>query len=168
MASSSAGNANAASASGGKVSSIFNKITKKEDKSSRSKSPFNLLNKKSKEASPVQSSRTKSAAADKSKFSRSSEFGIKTPPQNLAAQIPKPQTQQFKPTPMTPNFDENVGFSETDSSSPLLEADDLELQAIIDYVDEYYYGVRIFPGQDLGKVFIGWATSRFVFCSLNI
>ena len=33
-----------------------------------------------------------------------------------------------------------------------MESDDVELQAIIDYVDEYYYGVRIFPGQDASKV----------------
>ena len=36
-----------------------------------------------------------------------------------------------------------------------------ELQAIIDYVDEFYYGVRLFPGQDGSKVYVGWTTSRF-------
>lgn len=59
------------------------------------------------------------------------------------------------------NLDENFAFSDSDSSYPIGESDDVELQAIIDYVDEYYYGVRIFPGQDASKVFIGWTTSRF-------
>ena len=37
----------------------------------------------------------------------------------------------------------------------------MEIQAIIDYIDEYYYGVRLFPGQDSSKVYVGWTTSRF-------
>lgn len=28
-------------------------------------------------------------------------------------------------------------------------------------MDEYYYGVRIFPGQDLSNVWVGWVTSQF-------
>jgi ryanodine receptor 2 len=163
------------SGSGGKpLTSIFNKITNKQDKS-RSKSPFKILNKISREPSPVQNTKganTKTSAnkaannANNAKFSRSSEFGMKTPSATTTSPTSKsllppvqPQSQQRN----NQNFDDNVGgaFSETDSSSPLLEADDLELKAIIDYVDEYYYGVRIFPGQDLYKVYIGWATSRF-------
>lgn len=28
-------------------------------------------------------------------------------------------------------------------------------------IDEYYYGVRIFPGQDLSNVWVGWVTPQF-------
>lgn len=28
-------------------------------------------------------------------------------------------------------------------------------------INEYFYGVRIFPGQDPGHVYIGWVTTQF-------
>ena len=41
------------------------------------------------------------------------------------------------------------------------ESDMHELEAAMDYIDEYYYGVRIFPGQDPTHVYVGWVTSGF-------
>lgn len=112
------------------------------------------------------------AAAAAAKVSRSSEFGIKTLPSNAtatAAAISQPASQQqlavntsaktaslgrksIQPQPPSPpQFDEFQGEQQMDYT--LMESsDDVELQAIIDYVDEYYYGVRIFPGQDASKV----------------
>ena len=49
--------------------------------------------------------------------------------------------------------------SEPDQS----EADWSEMQALAEAVDEYYYSVRIFPGQDPGQVFVGWMTPGFHF-----
>ena len=31
----------------------------------------------------------------------------------------------------------------------------------MDIIDEYYYGVRVFPGQDPSNVYIGWVTPQF-------
>jgi ryanodine receptor 2 len=28
-------------------------------------------------------------------------------------------------------------------------------------INEYFYGVRIFPGQDPGHVYVGWVTTQF-------
>ena len=36
-----------------------------------------------------------------------------------------------------------------------------ELLSNLDVIDEYYYGVRIFPGQDPGQIYIGWVTPQF-------
>ncbi|CAF3538671.1 unnamed protein product [Rotaria sordida] len=36
-----------------------------------------------------------------------------------------------------------------------------EIRAINEHVHEYYYAIRILPGQNLRSVFIGWVTSRF-------
>ncbi|KAE9546343.1 hypothetical protein FO519_010445, partial [Halicephalobus sp. NKZ332] len=33
--------------------------------------------------------------------------------------------------------------------------------ALSDRIDEYYYGVRIFPGQDPANVWIGWVTPQY-------
>lgn len=154
-------------------SSLLNKITKsnKDPGAARPKSPFKLLNKLSREPSPMtsqasttkskSSSSSKNAANNKSKISRSSEFGIKTiatgaKPSAIEPAPPSSRTIQ-KPGITVDDY----AFSDSDSAYPMLESDDIELQAIIDYVDEYYYGVRLFPGQDGSKVYVGWTTSRF-------
>lgn len=41
------------------------------------------------------------------------------------------------------------------------DADHDDIRAINEHVHEYYYAVRILPGQNPRSVFIGWITSRF-------
>lgn len=41
------------------------------------------------------------------------------------------------------------------------EADYQMLEANLDVIDEYYYGVRIFPGQDPSHVYVGWVSPQF-------
>jgi ryanodine receptor 2 len=41
------------------------------------------------------------------------------------------------------------------------ESDFRELELNMDIIDEYYYGVRIFPGQDPSQIYIGWVTPQF-------
>ncbi|CAB3399073.1 unnamed protein product [Caenorhabditis bovis] len=43
----------------------------------------------------------------------------------------------------------------------LQEGDAHALLALKDKVDEYYYGVRIFPGQDPSQVWVGWVTTQY-------
>ena len=149
----------------------------------RSKSPFKFMNKISREQSPNLNGAAnlnskqiaKNAKEDKknndkkTKVSRSSEFGMKFDPlvnqfQTLGQQAQleaqyggksafSEQLLQKSPEPEI--------FNDTDSNYPFAETDDLELQAIMEHVDEYYYGVRLFPGQDTSKVYVGWTTSKF-------
>jgi len=41
------------------------------------------------------------------------------------------------------------------------EADYRELEMNVDIIDDYYYGVRIFPGQDTSQVYVGWVTPQY-------
>uniref|UniRef100_A0A1I7XMG4 B30.2/SPRY domain-containing protein n=1 Tax=Heterorhabditis bacteriophora TaxID=37862 RepID=A0A1I7XMG4_HETBA len=43
------------------------------------------------------------------------------------------------------------------------ESDGQALTAMSDKVDEYYYGIRIFPGQDPAQVWVGWVTTQYHF-----
>ncbi|CAK5073642.1 unnamed protein product [Meloidogyne enterolobii] len=43
---------------------------------------------------------------------------------------------------------------------PVLD-DVLSMQEMGDQIDEYYFGVRIFPGQDLSNVWVGWVRPQF-------
>ena len=62
-----------------------------------------------------------------------------------------------------PNKQFRKTFSELSYQSEGLESetDMAEVEALMDMIDEYYYGVRIFPGQDPSNVYIGWVTPGF-------
>ena len=46
-------------------------------------------------------------------------------------------------------------------SQYISETEQLEMEAMMSAVDEYYYGVRIFPGQDPAHVYVGWVTPGY-------
>ncbi|WKY11480.1 hypothetical protein Q1695_003218 [Nippostrongylus brasiliensis] len=48
---------------------------------------------------------------------------------------------------------------------PQEEGDALAMAEHKDKVDEYYYGIRIFPGQDPSQVWVGWVTTQYHFYS---
>ncbi|KAK0411652.1 hypothetical protein QR680_005766 [Steinernema hermaphroditum] len=50
-----------------------------------------------------------------------------------------------------------------DGSVP--EDDSYAMEALKEQIDEYYYGLRIFPGQDPANVYVGWVTSQYHFYS---
>lgn len=54
-------------------------------------------------------------------------------------------------------------FGSEGSDPDQSDADMSEMQALADAIDEYYYSVRIFPGQDPSQVFVGWMTPGFHF-----
>lgn len=67
---------------------------------------------------------------------------------------------QTKPTLQQPT-ETSSGTNLIDPSlPPPFDLQQLD-QATLDLVDEYYYGVRIFPGQEPSHVLCGWVTSNF-------
>ena len=48
-------------------------------------------------------------------------------------------------------------------NSPGSEDEDGELYdaECLNLINEYFYGVRIFPGQDPGHVYVGWVTTQY-------
>ncbi|CAJ0581879.1 unnamed protein product, partial [Mesorhabditis spiculigera] len=49
--------------------------------------------------------------------------------------------------------------------SILAEDDSAAMLAFAEKVDEYYYGIRIFPGQDPANVWVGWVTPQYHYYS---
>ena len=43
------------------------------------------------------------------------------------------------------------------SPTPAVGFDD----EMLDLINEYFYGIRIFPGQDPGMVYVGWVTTQY-------
>lgn len=62
-------------------------------------------------------------------------------------------------------FRESMGrgrdFSSDGSDQDLSESDLIEMNAWAEHVHEFYYSVRIFPGQDPSQVYVGWMTPGF-------
>jgi len=74
--------------------------------------------------------------------------------------------QQIQPQPVlipqikqTNNVEPRKSFTEPDAEYNDYEQDDIRI--INEHVHEYYYAIRILPGQNPRSVFIGWITSRF-------
>lgn len=55
----------------------------------------------------------------------------------------------------------NYNADGTGDSAASVEEDFFAMQELGDQVDEYYYGVRIFPGQDPAQVWVGWVTPHY-------
>lgn len=120
----------------------------------RSRSPFNKLFGKKEPQTPLKSPRSGEDAPSISVYG--SSF------QNLAGGGHlQPNANLLRPVSPSPNTSmrrgSKVNITETlpDETNDLLDMNNLDL------VDEYFYGVRIFPGQDPNHVFCGWVTSNF-------
>ena len=132
-----------------KFADVSKAISDKQSAKSR-KTPFSLFKKsRSREPSPTPQRKGKKRTA--------------IPPSHL--QI---NTSDFSDSGEEYNVDEHrkpikKTLSEGSYGSDALEfeADTQGLEAYLDIIDEYYYGVRIFPGQDPASVYIGWVTPGF-------
>ncbi|XP_053408017.1 ryanodine receptor-like isoform X6 [Mercenaria mercenaria] len=164
---------------GEKVSDAARLLTEKGSK--KAKTPFTIFKKKSsRDPSPNDRSRTRSqeyGSLDRNKVGRS---GAGRSP-NRTSTLPltrisddadgngtvgTPMINMEAPRGMIPyEFQESMGrgreFSSDGSDPDLTETDLMEMNAWAEHVDEYYYSVRIFPGQDPSQVFVGWMTPGF-------
>ena len=77
--------------------------------------------------------------------------------------INAPLTTGGQPTKRTSHTPGRRSFVETDGdiNDQQNEFEHDEIRAINEHVYEYYYAVRILPGQNPRSVFIGWVTSRY-------
>ena len=148
-----------------KFTDVSKAIQEKQASKSRSKSPFALFKKnKSRDPSPVHLIRDKRGMKDGDK--------MKTLPARIQAS--SSEYSEESESESIPIINEMVGahggrkplkktMSETSYGSEAFESEtDLtDLEAQLDIIDEYYYGVRIFPGQDPVHVYVGWVTPGF-------
>jgi hypothetical protein len=71
----------------------------------------------------------------------------------------QPQSVLKPPLKQTNNVITRKSLGENEADFNDYEHDDIRI--INEHVHEYYYAVRILPGQNPRSVFIGWLTSRF-------
>uniref|UniRef100_A0A1I7RX29 MIR domain-containing protein n=1 Tax=Bursaphelenchus xylophilus TaxID=6326 RepID=A0A1I7RX29_BURXY len=55
----------------------------------------------------------------------------------------------------------SVAPTEVTDGGTSLDDDSFAMTQMADQIDDYYYGVRIFPGQDPANVWVGWVTPQF-------
>ncbi len=127
---------------------ISDKYETPKDSKNRPKSPFSLFKKKgSRDPSPAPALKKRMAQpaqVSSSEYSEESESDSMTPASHSRKPIKKTMS------------DTSYGSENLES-----EGDIQELEAYMDVIDEYYYGVRVFPGQDPTHVYVGWVTPGF-------
>ncbi len=143
-----------------KFRDVSDAIQEKEGSKSRGKSPFALFKKsKSRDPSPVPLSR---GGKDKTKTLpariqvSSSEYSEESESESIPIINEMVGAHGGRNKPLKKTMSEASYGSEAQS-----ETDLADIEARLDIIDEYYYGVRIFPGQDPGHVYVGWVTPAF-------
>ncbi len=138
------------------------KAIQEKNANKRSKSPFALFKKgKSRDPSPVPLSRDKQRG-DKMRTlpariqASSSEYSEESESESIPI-INEMVGAHGGRKPIKKTMSEASYGSEGFDS----ETDLTELEAQLEIIDEYYYGVRIFPGQDPTHVYVGWVTPGF-------
>lgn len=130
------------------------------DKKKRGRSPFRLFKKRDKSGDRLKKAKTPeppSSGSDRQNHGRSG------PANNLARTNPQVRVSQSDLKAAAPTTTERGPkiMSVTPATgieaigNEIYDADCLKL------INEYFYGVRIFPGQDPTHVYIGWVTTQF-------
>ena len=142
-----------------KFADVSKAISDKQTQRLAAKSPFSLFKKsKSREPSPAPDRKNKKG---KDPYGRnlpakiqisSSEYSEESETESLGVGLDHRKQPVIKKT----MSDASYGSENLES-----EAEIQEMEAAMDYIDEYYYGVRIFPGQDPTNIFIGWVSPGF-------
>ena len=120
-----------------------------ETRKKRSKSPFKLFSRSDPTPPPLRSTRTREVKPNISVLSPDVPFGQAQNRSMSFRSSPRPSINVRRPSRV--NLSEALPNETTDQ----LESSSLEL------VDEYFFGVRIFPGQDPSHVYCGWVVSNF-------
>ena len=133
------------------------------DQKARSKSPFRFF--MSKKVEQPQEKQRK-------RMGRAPEIGtegyLQQPAINVTnasfrgLQPPYPQSNiGRRPSASVNNMGRRGSRSKVDTEILPDESNDLLDNTVLDLVDEYFYGLRIFPGQDPQHVYVGWVTPNF-------
>lgn len=128
----------------------------------KAKSPFKMFKKPKKGEQPVaifpdHTTKPKMASSTPSEYSEESDTESLVTGPMLSLQDPHQHsihasTQGMKKSPSMGSYDSGLLDSDADTQ---------ELEMDMDVIDEFYYGVRIFPGQDPTQVYVGWVTPQF-------
>ncbi|XP_051859860.1 ryanodine receptor isoform X14 [Drosophila albomicans] len=132
-----------------------------DDKKKRGRSPFKFFSKKSRDQS--RESKSGARTADTSLERRNTvAHGRNVVNQQMTTRTPTLRLNNAEippsPVPQGPKqlSSTNLGQPPVESSgNEMFDAECLKL------INEYFYGVRIFPGQDPTHVYVGWVTTQY-------
>ncbi|XP_015040425.2 ryanodine receptor isoform X2 [Drosophila pseudoobscura] len=135
-----------------------------DDKKKRGRSPFKFFSKKSRDQSREKmGSRTLDTSLERRNTVAhgrnvvNQQMTTRAPTLRLNnAEIPSSPVQQQAQQGPKQLSSSNLGQPPVESSgNEMFDADCLKL------INEYFYGVRIFPGQDPTHVYVGWVTTQY-------
>uniref|UniRef100_X1Z8I7 Ryanodine receptor n=1 Tax=Capitella teleta TaxID=283909 RepID=X1Z8I7_CAPTE len=140
-----------------KFTDVSKVISKEQTK--KGKSPFKMFKKPKKGEGPV--AMFPDIKANKMTSSTPSEYSEESDTESLVTG-PMLSLQDHQHTLNAPQgMTKSPSMASYESGMLDSDADTQELEMDMDSIDEYYYGVRIFPGQDPAQVYVGWVTPQF-------
>jgi ryanodine receptor 2 len=130
----------------------YNEIDDKDDKKKRGRSPFRLFGKKR-----DQSKEKIKGKHEMDVMEKRGQQGRNVIQSNLVTRAPTVRISNADlrvQAPMVPDRQKSFGHIES-IGNEVYDAECLKL------INEYFYGVRIFPGQDPTHVYVGWVTTQY-------
>ncbi|XP_069958037.1 ryanodine receptor isoform X5 [Cherax quadricarinatus] len=119
------------------------------ERKKRGKSPFRFFSKK------------REASADRGRSSK----GRTPEPSGNTLEVPRPARKNRSPSVrLTQGMDAKLvppAIPERQGATEELREEELFDPECLKLMNEYFYGVRIFPGQDPAHVYIGWVTTQY-------
>lgn len=130
-------------------------MDKNEDKKKRGRSPFRLFGKKRDQSKE----KLKANKNDVDSYDKKNMQGRNVVQSNLTTRQPtlRVSNADLRP-PAIPERQRNLNFGSQHIETIGTEVYDSDCLKLI---NEYFYGVRIFPGQDPCHVYIGWVTTQY-------
>ncbi|XP_035212318.1 ryanodine receptor-like isoform X2 [Stegodyphus dumicola] len=132
----------------------------------RGRSPFRFFKKKDEKPSPQETFADSQLRAKGMDGPVGTSLAVRDPSLRASATQLVPPAVPDRPSALSPSAAERAGSPRRLSRvpteiSPPEDGSDYIDSSSLDLVDEYYYGIRIFPGQEPNHVYCGWVTTTY-------
>lgn len=135
-----------------------------DDKKKRGRSPFKFFSKKSRDQSKESRGRGRTPEVSPTKSSVAQGRNvINAQMGRTATQVRVSTTELGIQAPAIPDRQGPKALSAGALGSPVVEhsGDEIFDADCLKLINEYFYGVRVFPGQDPTHVYVGWVTTQY-------
>ncbi|KAI4471407.1 ran binding protein 9-related [Holotrichia oblita] len=143
----------------------MNMQSDKDDKKKRGRSPFRFFSRKREGASSGDRGKTKAKTPEPERMHmsmavpQSRALGSNTMLQRSPTVKPQQQTDSQQTSPVLERQQKQLSVPQTSDVEAI--GDEIFDAECLKLINEYFYGVRIFPGQDPTHVYVGWVTTQY-------
>ncbi|XP_071050495.1 ryanodine receptor isoform X2 [Onthophagus taurus] len=134
----------------------------KDDKKKRGRSPFRFFSRKREGASSGdRSKKAKTPDIDRGRIpmSQQQNLGMTNAMLQRNPTVKLTQADSVQPSPIPERQQKQLSVPQTSDVESI--GDEIYDAECLKLINEYFYGVRIFPGQDPTHLYVGWVTTQY-------